>query len=162
MLSASGRDTGGRGNASADVTAEAIALSPTSTRCTVTAELHITGKVAQFGRGIMGDVSKKLMDQFSANLNTMLDELGTPAAPGTDDKPSEPIDDAEQPAATTGADTPAGDDTGSHDRPTVRRIDGPAAEPIDVAGLAGPAVLKRVAPAALLVVVLLLLLRRLR
>ena len=162
VLSASGRDTGGRGNASADVTAEAIALSPTSTRCTVTAELHITGKVAQFGRGIMGDVSKKLMDQFSANLNTMLDELGTPAAPGTDDKPSEPIDDAEQPAATTGADTPAGDDTGSHDRPTVRRIDGPAAEPIDVAGLAGPAVLKRVAPAALLVVVLLLLLRRLR
>lgn len=162
VLSASGRDTGGRGNASADVTAEAIALSPTSTRCTVTAELHITGKVAQFGRGIMGDVSKKLMDQFSANLNTMLDELGTPATPGPDDAPSGPIDDAAQPAATTGADTPAGDDTGSHDRPTVRRIDGPAAEPIDVAGLAGPAVLKRVAPAALLVVVLLLLLRRLR
>lgn len=162
VLSASGRDTGGRGNASADVTAEAIALSPTSTRCTVTAELHITGKVAQFGRGIMGDVSKKLMDQFSANLNTMLDELGTPATPGPDDAPSGPIDVADQPAATTGADTPAGDDTGSHDRPTVRRIDGPAAEPIDVAGLAGPAVLKRVAPAALLVVVLLLLLRRLR
>lgn len=162
VLSASGRDTGGRGNASADVTAEAIALSPTSTRCTVTAELHITGKVAQFGRGIMGDVSKKLMDQFSANLNTMLDELGTPATSGPDDAPSGPIDVADQPAATTGADTPAGDDTGSHDRPTVRRIDGPAAEPIDVAGLAGPAVLKRVAPAALLVVVLLLLLRRLR
>ncbi|MGB1723399.1 MAG: SRPBCC family protein, partial [Ilumatobacteraceae bacterium] len=73
-LAASGRDTGGRGNARADVTAEAESLSPTSTRCTVTAELNITGKVAQFGRGIMGDVSKKLMDQFSTNLNTMLDE----------------------------------------------------------------------------------------
>ncbi|MFZ8969496.1 MAG: SRPBCC family protein, partial [Ilumatobacteraceae bacterium] len=79
-LTASGRDTGGRGNASADVTAEAEALSPTSTRCVVTAELHITGKVAQFGRGIMGDVSKKLMNQFSANLNEMLDEQGAISA----------------------------------------------------------------------------------
>jgi hypothetical protein len=158
VLSASGRDTGGRGNASADVTAEAVALSPTSTRCTVTAELHITGKVAQFGRGIMGDVSKKLMDQFSANLNTMLDEIGTdeggaPDAAATSDQPAS---DESTTAGTTA------DDTGSHDRPTVRRIDGPAAEPIDVAGLAGPAVLKRAAPAALIVVLLLLLLRRLR
>jgi carbon monoxide dehydrogenase subunit G len=154
VLSASGRDTGGRGNASADVTAEAVALSPTSTRCTVTAELHITGKVAQFGRGIMGDVSKKLMDQFSANLNTMLDEqvVSAPAAEsnesGTHDTPA--------PSSTSA------DDTGPNERPTVRRIEGPAAEPIDVAGLAGPAVLKRVAPVALAVLVLLLLFRRRR
>ena len=52
-------------------------------RCVVTADLHITGKVAQFGRGILGDVSKKLMDQFAANLNTMLDEQGTAATPDT-------------------------------------------------------------------------------
>ena len=68
-LKAKGRDTGGRGNAEADIVADAEALSPTSTKCTVTADLHITGKVAQFGRGIMGDVSKKLIDQFAANLN---------------------------------------------------------------------------------------------
>ena len=154
VLSASGRDTGGRGNASADVTAEAVALSPTSTRCTVTAELHITGKVAQFGRGIMGDVSKKLMDQFSANLNTMLDEqvVAAPAAE-TDESAAE--------AAPATAATSA-DDTGPNERPTVRRIEGPAAEPIDVAGLAGPAVLKRVAPVALAVLVLLLIFRRRR
>ncbi|MEY2974722.1 MAG: hypothetical protein RIR49_1142 [Actinomycetota bacterium] len=154
VLSASGRDTGGRGNASADVTAEAVALSPTSTRCTVTAELHITGKVAQFGRGIMGDVSKKLMDQFSANLNTMLDD-DVPIG-GTGDTAGDAAEPATEPATTSG------DDTGGQDRPTVRRIDGPAAEPIDVAGLAGPAVLKRAAPVALVIVVLLLLLRRLR
>ena len=64
-LKGKGRDTGGRGNAEADIYAAAEALSPTSTKCTVTADLHITGKVAQFGRGIMGDVSKKLMDQFA-------------------------------------------------------------------------------------------------
>jgi len=151
VLSASGRDTGGRGNASADVTAEATALSPTSTRCTVTAELHISGKVAQFGRGIMGDVSKKLMDQFSNNLNTMLDEQ--PA-----DEPEAPA--AEAPAAAAQpAEASDADNTGGADRPRVRKIEGPAAEPIDVAGLAGPAVLKRFLPVALGVVVIVLLLR---
>jgi len=151
VLSASGRDTGGRGNASADVTAEATALSPTSTRCTVTAELHISGKVAQFGRGIMGDVSKKLMDQFSNNLNTMLDEQ--PA-----DEPEAPA--AEAPAAAAQpAEASDADNTGGADRPRVRKIEGPAAEPIDVAGLAGPAVLKRFIPVALGVVVIILLLR---
>jgi len=148
-LAASGRDTGGRGNARADVTAEAESLSPTSTKCTVTAELNITGKVAQFGRGIMGDVSKKLMDQFSSNLNTMLDEeragvadAPTPApAPASDETPS----DSSEPQSSSG----------------VRRIEGPAAEPIDVANLAGAAVAKRAIPAVLAVIVLVLVIRRL-
>jgi carbon monoxide dehydrogenase subunit G len=163
VLAASGRDTGGRGNASADVTAEAMALSPTSTQCTVTAELHISGKVAQFGRGIMGDVSKKLMDQFSANLNTMLDEH--PAADTDSPAESESTDTeaaATEAAATEPASTPDSDNTGEADRPRVRKIEGPAAEPIDVAGLAGPAVLKRFLPAAVGVTVIILLIRALR
>ena len=99
-LKAEGRDTGGRGNAAADITAVCEALSPTSTKCTVTTDLHITGKVAQFGRGIMGDVSKKLMEQFAANLNTMLDNTAldnsahdktVPDQAGSD-VPSEPDD----------------------------------------------------------------------
>ena len=148
-LAASGRDTGGRGNARADVTAEAESLSPTSTRCTVTAELNITGKVAQFGRGIMGDVSKKLMDQFSTNLNTMLDEeqLSDDAEASAPDDETATTDDAAptDPAPADG----------------VRHIDGPAAEPIDVANLAGAAVAKRAVPAVLAVIVLVLILRRL-
>lgn len=148
-LAASGRDTGGRGNARADVTAEAESLSPTSTRCTVTAELNITGKVAQFGRGIMGDVSKKLMDQFSTNLNTMLDEEQL----SDDAETSAPADET----ATT--DDAAPTDPAPADG--VRHIDGPAAEPIDVANLAGAAVAKRAVPAVLAVIVLVLILRRL-
>ena len=148
-LAASGRDTGGRGNARADVTAEAESLSPTSTRCTVTAELNITGKVAQFGRGIMGDVSKKLMDQFSTNLNTMLDEEQL-----SDDAETSAPDD--ETATTDGA---APTDPAPADG--VRHIDGPAAEPIDVANLAGAAVAKRAVPAVLAVIVLVLILRRL-
>jgi carbon monoxide dehydrogenase subunit G len=80
-----GRDTGGRGNASAEITAQAESLSPTSTKVVVTTDLHITGKVAQFGRGIMGDVSSKLMAQFANNLNEMLDEQGLDATPAADD-----------------------------------------------------------------------------
>ncbi len=75
-IKGAGRDTGGRGNASAEITAQAESLSPTSTRVAVTTDLHITGKVAQFGRGIMGDVSSKLMAQFADNLNQMIDEQG--------------------------------------------------------------------------------------
>ncbi len=82
VIKGAGRDTGGRGNATAEITAQAEALSPTSTRVAVTTDLHITGKVAQFGRGIMGDVSSKLMVQFADNLNQMIDDEGTatPAA----------------------------------------------------------------------------------
>jgi carbon monoxide dehydrogenase subunit G len=148
-LKAKGRDTGGRGNAEADIHATAEALSPTSTKCTVTADLHITGKVAQFGRGIMGDVSRKLIDQFSHNLNTMLDDEGT--SPGGDADAPEAI------AAAATDQAPAAEAP-----PTIRKIDGPAADPVDLADMAGPALLKRIGPAVAIVVLLLLLLRRRR
>ena len=79
-LKAEGRDTGGKGNADAVITATLEAMSAHSTKVTVSTELRVTGKVAQFGRGVMGDVSEKLMAQFASNLNTMLDsEPDTPA-----------------------------------------------------------------------------------
>ena len=158
-LHGKGRDTGGRGNAEADIYAVAEALSPTSTKCTVTADLHITGKVAQFGRGIMGDVSKKLMDQFANNLNTMLDDEGSEPAPAAAPSPAPPSTDArdaapaEEGSAATEAPTAP---------PTVRKINGPAAEPIDMADMAGPALLKRVAPVVLVILLLLYLVRRKR
>lgn len=152
-LKGKGRDTGGRGNAEADIHATAEALSPTSTKFIVTADLHITGKVAQFGRGIMGDVSRKLIDQFSHNLNTMLDELGTAS-----DQPS--ATDAAAPAEAPASDpAPAATE---REAPTVRKIEGPAAEPVDLAGMAGPAVIKRIAPAVAALLLILLLLRRRR
>ena len=147
-LSAKGRDTKGRGNAAADISAEAESLSPTSTKVVVVADLHITGKVAQFGRGIMGDVSKKLMDQFAANLNTMLDEQRPDAAEAP----------AEVTQAVDGDGAPSADS--APESPTVRKINGPAAEPVDLAGVAGPAVVKRLVPAVLALVLILFLLRR--
>ena len=143
-LNGKGRDTKGRGNASADIAAQAESISPTSTKVTVTTDLHITGKIAQFGRGILGDVSAKLIDQFAQNLNEMIDADGVEAPP---------------------ADTPNAPDPSSGDapaEPTVRKIDGPAAEAIDLMEMGGSSIAKRAAPAIAVLLLILLLLRRRR
>jgi hypothetical protein len=156
VLKASGRDTQGRGNASAEIVAQAESLSPTSTRCVVTTDLHITGKVAQFGRGILGDVSSKLMAEFATNLNSMLDEQGLDQETGAG------AGNGTAPEATAGAGTaPSAGDAGDEPAP-VRRIEGPATEPIDLMEVGGGSVLKRAAPVLILLVVLLFVLRRRR
>ena len=148
-----GRDTGGRGNASAEITAQAESLSPTSTRVAVTTDLHITGKVAQFGRGIMGDVSSKLMAQFADNLNEMIDEqgIGAVAAPDAASPAPEPAA-ATVPAAEADVAAPA----------QVRKIEGPATEPIDLMEVGGSSLVKRIVPALIAIVVVLFLVRRRR
>jgi len=175
-IKGAGRDTGGRGNASADISAQAESLSPTSTRVVVSTELHITGKVAQFGRGIMGDVSSKLMAQFADNLNQMIDD-GMDAAPAeapAEPVPAEPVPDetaeagaAETPettetteAAETAGDTEPDAEPGTDTPPQIRRIEGPATEPIDLMEVGGSSIAKRVVPAVVALLLLLLLLRR--
>ncbi|MCY3952926.1 MAG: SRPBCC family protein [bacterium] len=74
VIRAEGRDTRGAGNAAADITALMEAASDASTKVEVTTDLKISGKVAQFGRGVLGDVSAKLMGQFVDNLEGMLSE----------------------------------------------------------------------------------------
>jgi carbon monoxide dehydrogenase subunit G len=157
-LKAEGRDTGGRGNASAEIAAAAESLSPTSTRVVVTTDLHITGKVAQFGRGIIGDVSKKLMAQFAGNLNTMLD--AEPDTADGDATASAAVDPSPQESAL-GADTPRAEPA-AVEPPRVRKIDSPASEPVDLAGMAGPAILKRLVPVIAGLLLLLFILRRRR
>ena len=71
-LKAEGRDTTGKGNASATITAVLRPTGETSATCTVDTDLNITGKVAQFGRGALADVSDKLLLQFVDNLNTLI------------------------------------------------------------------------------------------
>jgi carbon monoxide dehydrogenase subunit G len=67
LLKAEGRDTRGQGNASATVTATLVGEGA-STTVNIDTDLNITGKVAQFGRGVMADVSSKLLGQFADNL----------------------------------------------------------------------------------------------
>lgn len=64
VLKASGKDTGGKGNAHATITASATPADGGGTEVTITTDLSITGKVAQFGRSAMNDISNKLLGQF--------------------------------------------------------------------------------------------------
>ena len=67
VLKAQGRDTGGKGNANATITA---VLEPAGdgTHVKIDTDLNITGRVAQFGRGALADVSQKLIGQFAERL----------------------------------------------------------------------------------------------
>lgn len=82
VLKGEGRDAGGKGNASALITAKLVAVGEARTQCTVTTDLTISGKVAQFGRGALADVSDKLLAQFTDNLNAL---IASAPAPGTAD-----------------------------------------------------------------------------
>ena len=73
VLKADGRDTRGAGNASAFITAQLTAVGD-RTKVEVKTDLTVTGKVAQFGRGVMADISAKLMTQFADNLEKLLEE----------------------------------------------------------------------------------------
>lgn len=175
VLHGEGRDTTGKGNADAMITATLTPIGASETKVVVATDLRVTGKVAQFGRGIMGDVSKKLMAQFANNLNTMLDASGDSAAPAAtpvpndgkaDEKPttaaasgSANSNGASPASATAAGSAPAAAST-STATPTIRKINGPANEPIELSGLAGTAVLKRVAPLAIGLAILLFVLRR--
>ena len=124
MLKGEGRDTTGKGNASAIITAQLTSVTPTSTKCTVVTNLTISGKVAQFGRGALADVSDKLLAQFSENLNQLIT-----SAPAT---------------ATTTATAVASAATDAS--PEIRKIESAEVAPLDLLGTAGAPILKRAIP----------------
>tara|TARA_B100000470_G_C19761070_1_gene378376 strand:- start:482 stop:1132 length:651 start_codon:yes stop_codon:yes gene_type:complete len=132
VLRAEGRDTRGAGNAAADITAE-LEATDVGTKVTVTTDLTVTGKVAQFGRGVMADVSKKLMGQFAENLSDLIAASGDETV----------VDAAADEAAV---DVPV-DET-----PAVRVVDASEVEAIDLLGAAGAPILKRLVPTLLAVV----------
>jgi carbon monoxide dehydrogenase subunit G len=76
VIEASGRDSRGNGTASATVTGTMHADSDTQTTVTMVTDMTVTGRPAQFGRGVMADVSDKIVGQFSSCL---ANKLGTKA-----------------------------------------------------------------------------------
>lgn len=80
VIEAKGKDKRGNGTAGANITVT-MATSPTGdTDLEVLTDLAITGKPAQFGRGVMQDVSDKLLGQFVACLGQRLAEPEAAAA----------------------------------------------------------------------------------
>ncbi|HEX6247337.1 MAG TPA: SRPBCC family protein [Nocardioidaceae bacterium] len=78
VVEAKGKDKRGNGTAGATVTASMSEAGEGRTEVTVLTDLSITGKPAQFGRGMIEDVSNKLLDQFVACLES---RVGAPPAP---------------------------------------------------------------------------------
>ena len=146
MLKAEGRDTGGRATPPPRSRRRPRACPPTAKCVSVTTDLHITGKVAQFGRGIIGDVSKKLMAQFAGNLNTMLDEQ-RPARPRADEPTTVPADSARPPRPSDGRRRRSGQPVDGGADASARSTVPPPSRSTSPA-TAGPAILKRLLPAA--------------
>jgi carbon monoxide dehydrogenase subunit G len=151
VIDAQGKDARGNGTASATVTAT-LHPQDDGTRVEVNTDLAITGKPAQFGRGVMVDVGNKLIGQFA---DCLAGKLAKPAGPAADGPA------AAAPAAVSGPPPAASQPDTPQTSPEA-----PAEEvaPIDLMASAGPAVLKRLAPVALLlaVLVLVIVLRRRR
>jgi hypothetical protein len=128
VIKAEGRDTRGQGNAAATVTAS-LRADGSGTEVGIDTDLHVTGKVAQFGRGVMADVSSKLLAQFVECLHAMvLTGDGLASA-------------SETPGAGSAAAAPSSQAAGG-----VRKIDAPEAEAVNLGKVAGGAVAKRLVP----------------
>lgn len=81
VIKASGSETKGTGTAQATVYAQLISESATQTRIEVKTELAITGKPAQFGRGVMQDVASRIIGQFAANLGKLISDSEVSCVP---------------------------------------------------------------------------------
>lgn len=73
QLQASGKELGGQGGASATVVATVTPDGDAASQVEVVTDLDIRGKAAQFGRGAMGDVTQRVLDQFARNLEATFD-----------------------------------------------------------------------------------------
>lgn len=136
-IAADGRDSRGSGNASASITADMRAEGD-ETVVSISTDLKVAGKVAQFGKGMIAEVSGKLIDQFADCIEQEL--LGDMV-----------IDDVAAASAASGEQT---DPAAAAPQPV---------EALDLMELAGGSVYKRLAPigvAAAILLLLVLLLRR--
>jgi carbon monoxide dehydrogenase subunit G len=161
VLRASGRDTRGQGNATAVITATMSPEDGGSTRVSVVTDLTVTGKVAQFGRGVMAEVSAKLMGQFVDALEADIKSSGNPSGSdvsGEDTSSGNGSGGSNPQAGTNNADGGGTEGAIQAEGSGPRRIDSPEAEPVDLVAVAGASTAKRLLPvvgAAVLVVILL-------
>ncbi|HEX6417320.1 MAG TPA: SRPBCC family protein [Acidimicrobiales bacterium] len=152
VLRAEGRETRGQGNANATITAQ---LTPDGdgTAVSVVTDLTVTGRVAQFGRGVMADVSAKLLGQFVDCLENKLlaeEPAAAAAAPAAAGEGHGPLDIASEGAAAAAdierAAEPVGAGAGAAAPGGVRVIESPEAQPVDLLEAAGAPVAKRALP----------------
>jgi carbon monoxide dehydrogenase subunit G len=157
VMEASGKETRGAGTASATVRASmAPDASGNGTQVTMHTTMNVTGRPAQFGRGVMVEVGGKLVEQFAANLAQLIagdsaagPDTDRPAAPAAAaaEAPGSSADGASAPAATM--DTPGGNGAAAMAGtavPVVSTADPAPEDSLNLVKLVGPALLKRLVP----------------
>ena len=156
VLEAAGKETRGAGTASANVRASMVPdASGSGTDVTMHTTMNVTGRPAQFGRGVMVEVGSKLVEQFATNLAKLITEDGG-GNPGSGDGASgAPAEASTTGASTSGAGTAGASATGgspagaSADGTSVDGASAPAATADARAGNgSGAAVSASAAPAA--------------
>jgi carbon monoxide dehydrogenase subunit G len=171
VLEASGKETRGAGTASATVRAT---LEPESGGEGTTASMHttmnVTGRPAQFGRGVMIEVGSKLVEQFAQNLRQLIAEDGAAGGNAAATATAEADASAGQ-AAAEATGTPQDGPGSTQPSPVVpaaattatptTQPPAASADSINLVKLVGPALLKRVVPVAVIAAVLALVGRRL-
>jgi carbon monoxide dehydrogenase subunit G len=155
VIEASGKEARGSGTAAATVTAQLTASGTDKTTVSVETDLNVTGRPAQFGRGVMEEVAGKLIGQFA---NCLADELGNPSASTPAPAPAAAPEPAAKPAAPKPSAPKPAEAKPAAQAPRTVPPPARAAEPIDLLDVAGGSIVKRVAPLAAAVAVLLLLL----
>src|SRR5205809_1251818 len=87
VIEATGRDSRGNGTASATVTGTMVADGPDKTAVTMVTDMTITGRPAQFGRGVISDVADKIIGQFASCVATKLQGEEAPAEGSSSEGP---------------------------------------------------------------------------
>jgi carbon monoxide dehydrogenase subunit G len=157
-IEAAGKETRGSGTAKAIITAH-LNEHDGSTEVAVETDLTITGKPAQFGRGVMAEISGKLITAFADCLATTITADGARSAA----EPAQPATPAAAARATTAPATPATSATSAASAtplPPRPAASPPAPEAIDLLGTAALPILKRIGPIAILVGLIALLIWR--
>ena len=174
VIDASGRDSRGNGTAEATVVGTMTADGPDKTAVTMVTDMKITGRPAQFGRGVISDVADKIIGQFASCVASKLQ--GEEAS----DASSSSEGSAPVPAAVSGSASAAGAASSNGSTGSAATATAPAAtakpaastapmkseiDAIDLLDTAGAPVIKRLAPVigglGLLLLVIFLI-RRLR
>ena len=92
VMEASAQETNGQGNAQATITAS-VSGSDSQSVLNLDTDLEVRGKAAQFGRGVLGNVSQRILDQFARNLESeVLSSRERPSEEETDESAPEEAD----------------------------------------------------------------------
>ena len=158
VLKADGKDARGQGTASATITST-LSEEDGGTKVHVETDMHLTGKAAQFGRGVQQEVATKLINQFAECLEKEIMGENTREEP---EQPAEPDDAAEEEAVS--ANGSGAEESGEEEEKPKRRViqQDHDVEPLDLGEASRDAVIKRVVPLAVGVGVLLLVVYFLR